>query len=349
MALPTVPTLTTPPAYPVRGEARATFSTKANAWVVYEALTLVPEVQASLTWMGTAYDETVLVYGDTVTARNAAQAAQALAETAQTGSETARDLANGYATQALGYKNTAETAAAAAQAAAGLPALVGKAGLPLIPNPAEDGVLFGPVDLAVAADTTGATSGQVFVADGVGGGSWTTAGRMKLIDQWTPTTVASKDFVWDESVYSNVEIVIEGIVPATVTTNLLVQIGYGNGATVISSTTYDYVTLQSYLSTVSGTTGGAYYSFSTASSGNSANQSLSGMIRITGANSTGNSPGLESISTLTTSTGLQRTAKVFGTCTDAAARTNTIDTVRLFWSAGNFTANGLITVYGLER
>ena len=68
----------------------------------------------------------------------------------------ARDEAQSAADAAEGHKDTAEAAAAAAQSAAGLPALAGRALMPLRVNAAGDGVEFAP-SFALPVAGTGAT------------------------------------------------------------------------------------------------------------------------------------------------------------------------------------------------
>ena len=57
MAIPAKPTLTTPPTAPVRGEDRATFATKANAYVVFIG-TNVTDLTAAIDWQNTVFTAT---------------------------------------------------------------------------------------------------------------------------------------------------------------------------------------------------------------------------------------------------------------------------------------------------
>ena len=54
MAIPAKPTLTTPPTAPVRGEDRASFATKANAYVVFIG-TNVTDLTAAIDWQNTVF------------------------------------------------------------------------------------------------------------------------------------------------------------------------------------------------------------------------------------------------------------------------------------------------------
>jgi phosphopantetheinyl transferase len=57
MAIPAKPTLTTPPTAPVRGEDRASFATKANAYVVFIG-TNVTDLTAAIDWQNTVFTAT---------------------------------------------------------------------------------------------------------------------------------------------------------------------------------------------------------------------------------------------------------------------------------------------------
>ena len=57
MAIPEKPTLTTPPTAPVRGEDRASFATKANAYVAFIG-TNVTDLTAAIDWQDTVFTET---------------------------------------------------------------------------------------------------------------------------------------------------------------------------------------------------------------------------------------------------------------------------------------------------
>jgi len=57
MAIPAKPTLTAPPTAPVRGEDRASFATKANAYVVFIG-TNVTDLTAAIDWQNTVFTAT---------------------------------------------------------------------------------------------------------------------------------------------------------------------------------------------------------------------------------------------------------------------------------------------------
>lgn len=136
----TVPTAVTPmPTAPVRGEDRATFVSKSNAFV------------AAMPTFGTESNTLAdVTYDNAVDAETSAteSAASAVAALASEG-----DAATS-ATGAAGYELTAQTAAAAAQSAAGLPSLVGNAGAALRVNDAETAVEWGQLQVVGDIDIT---------------------------------------------------------------------------------------------------------------------------------------------------------------------------------------------------
>ncbi len=75
MAIPDKPTLTTPPAAPVRGEDQTTFANKANAYIVWID-TNVTDQTAVIDWQDTVAEQTET---NAITAENSANAAGAIA------------------------------------------------------------------------------------------------------------------------------------------------------------------------------------------------------------------------------------------------------------------------------
>jgi len=81
---------------------------------------------------------------------------------------------------------------------------------------------------ALAAADSGAP--QIVDAALVWPGAWA------KIDSWVPTATTSKDFVWDETLYSDILIMGEGLIPATDGAAFYGYLGYGNGGTFFSGT-----------------------------------------------------------------------------------------------------------------
>lgn len=112
--------------YPVRGEDRVTFASKANTFNQRLVDEVVVQQNSLGTWMNTTATQ---VSTDATTASNAATNASASASSASTDA------------------TSAAVSAAAAQAAAGLPALTGNADKALKVNATEDGVEFANLPL----------------------------------------------------------------------------------------------------------------------------------------------------------------------------------------------------------
>lgn len=139
MALPPKPNLTPAPDAPTRGEAPATFATKAQAFVNWQADNFRPEVQLGINYIAAA---TTQSQGDANSALNSRNQAVAAASDAQSSSVSAEVSAE-----------SASVSAAAAQSAVGLPSLVGRNGHVLTVNDAADGVSWQPVQTFGAAET----------------------------------------------------------------------------------------------------------------------------------------------------------------------------------------------------
>jgi len=116
MAIPAKPTLTAPPTAPVRGEDRASFATKANAYVVFIG-TNVTDLTAAIDWQNTVFTAT-----ETEATNAAASAVTAAAEVVLAGDQVA--LAIAQVALAADEVDLAEAAAAAAVATANAEAWV---------------------------------------------------------------------------------------------------------------------------------------------------------------------------------------------------------------------------------
>jgi len=116
MAIPAKPTLTAPPTAPVRGEDRASFATKANAYVVFIG-TNVTDLTAAIDWQNTVFTAT-----ETEATDAAQSAVDAAAEVVLAGDQVA--LAIAQVALAADEVDLAEAAAAAAVATANAEAWV---------------------------------------------------------------------------------------------------------------------------------------------------------------------------------------------------------------------------------
>lgn len=147
MAVPTITDLPTPPSR----RRPQTFSNEADAWNA-----AFPQWTDETNALGEYVEQRAVDADNRATdsenARDASQEAQGL-------SEDARDLSLQYRNESEGFKDTAEVAAAAAGAAAGLPSLAGNALKKLGVKAGEDGVEWQEVETGVALYQQFTTSG----------------------------------------------------------------------------------------------------------------------------------------------------------------------------------------------
>jgi len=128
----TINTISTLPTAPARTDAPALFISRADAFLA-ALVVMQTELNTSIGQMNTDI-------GGIAANVTAAQAAQTAAELAETNAETAVTNAETAVTNAESAETNAQIYAAAAQAAAGVPSLVGNALKKLAVNAAEDGV-----------------------------------------------------------------------------------------------------------------------------------------------------------------------------------------------------------------
>lgn len=168
------------------------------------------------------------------------------------------------------------------------------------------------------------------------GGAW------ELLETWTPTAVNSKDFTWDESVYSDIKIVFQDLRTSTANEYLQFRLGYGDGASIIT-TAASYKFTEGFVSQ----TNQSFFR-EKGNQGSAATDGISGSINIISTGSTNSSPLYEmdytDVKSLTPNAG-----KVHGYIDTSSAENNAIDTLRMFWSSGNFALVGDVYVYGLKR
>lgn len=195
-----------------------------------------------------------------------------------------------------------------------------------------------------------ALTGYPFSAAGDITGTWA------LIDSWTPTAVNSKDFTWDESLYSEIKIIIEGVIPATDDALLRGRIGYDDGVTFFTGAG-DYM---SYIESISNGVYASDTSFPSDSIplshvggvaggvGSAAGEGFSGTFKTIGWNSAVSRPAFTADESYDDNGGIYVVGKSWGTVADTLADTTVMDSFRVYWSTGNFEAVGTIKIYGLK-
>ncbi|MBB3142184.1 glycine-rich domain-containing protein [Halomonas organivorans] len=173
MAIPEKPTLTPLPPAPQRTDTPTAFADKADPFVA----ALDPyrqQLVAAINWQEAVFEATEGEATAAAQARQGAQSAQSSAVGARNKAEawademedvqveTGKFSARHHAAKARGYHDSAEVAAAAAQAGAGLPSLEGNGRRPLIVKADESGVEWGD---ALQTGYTEFTSSGSFTPD----------------------------------------------------------------------------------------------------------------------------------------------------------------------------------------
>lgn len=159
---------------------------------------------------------------------------------------------------------------------------------------------------------------------------------------------ANVDLTWNESTYSDVRIVLDAVQPATDGVTFRLRLGDTDGTVIHASTNdYDGVTQiwegTGAFSAISGTD---TVDLATSSS-NAANETISGTIKVIGGANSDGGAAVKATIHYTNSTSNQRTIE-----TKAFLDDNTqaaVDTVRLYFAAGNFANTGNIKLYGLRK
>jgi hypothetical protein len=150
-----------------------------------------------------------------------------------------------------------------------------------------------------------------------------------LLDSWVPTAVASKDFTWDESLYTQINIVGAKL-QVTSDGDITLTFGYANGASFYGS----------------GSLPSATSSSNTARSTSFECRLLSPAESVSG---TGNPGATDSSKTLVNSGNAEEHVASRDAIISGSRGTDT-DSARLAASAGTFRAGvGAVYVYGLKR
>lgn len=189
-----------------------------------------------------------------------------------------------------------------------------------------------------------------------------------LIDSWVPTAVNSKDFTWDESLYSDIRIVIEGVIPATDNSHLYMRLGYNDGVNFFSGTSdyffhaeakdpsspYNMVIpagapTNTFIPISCGVVSGVAYIDTQAGVGSAAGEGYSGTVELLGMASPVSTPRICAKFSYEDDLGQHQFGEVNGNVYDNAADTTVFDSARVYWESGNFEVAGKIWVYGLKR
>ena len=180
-------------------------------------------------------------------------------------------------------------------------------------------------------------------AAGGGGGSW-----VQISSQNVSGSPSQIDLTWDESIYINVKVVIEGIQPATDGVTFRARFGSANGGTIYNSTN-DYDGMQRAWE---GT--GAFSALADStrldlapSSSNASNETIDATIDILCSGNADLGAALKATLHYINSSSDQRVLETKAFLDDGINAA--IDTIRLYFAAGNFANVGTIKLYGLTR
>lgn len=178
------------------------------------------------------------------------------------------------------------------------------------------------------------------------------SGVSNVIGSWEPIetvtldgTETNLDLTWDETIYSDIRIVVDGIQPQTDGVTLRLRVGHNDGGTIVT-TGYDG---NQFL-----WEGVAHTNYAVSdrvdelvSCSNAANETVSGTIEVKGGRSADTGVLVHSQWQYINNGSNQRAIENKTYMDDG--ENYAVDTIRLFFASGNFAAQGQITVFGLRR
>lgn len=181
-----------------------------------------------------------------------------------------------------------------------------------------------------------------------------TASGWERIEEWIPTAVSAKDFTWNESLYSEIKLVIEGVQP-TSGSELRMLLGSADGTNIWSSAnSYNWDRrIITNIATTGSNVGAGYYlplSYGGANVSSTTGEGFSGEVSIAGVGSTVSQP-VYDFKTVHEDTGNnQHAGSGYGRITSSSAAAAMVDTARLTWGGGTFAPGvGRVFIYGLKR
>lgn len=195
--------------------------------------------------------------------------------------------------------------------------------------------------LVDSINTTESTVDDITTGTTIISGTWT------LLSDYTVTGDPSQfEYSWDETEYNSIRVIFDGIQPATDTLSLFCIVGSADGATMYNSTNdydgseklYESATWSALADTDKVRLGASF--------SNTADEVGSGDIEITASENASLGCLIDARLLYINSASNQRGNKVSAFLDGANAA---IDTIRLFWTSGNFANVGTIKVYGLKR
>lgn len=173
-------------------------------------------------------------------------------------------------------------------------------------------------------------------------------GVTELIESWTPTAVATKEFTWDESIYSSVSMVVDGIAVSTDNAFMYIRFGYDNGATIVITSNYKRTHGNTNSGTLTNVTT-TLWEIATAI-GNAAGEGASASLEFYGGGNAGRpTPHLKYTSTTKDTAGAYNGGFGWGAFNSDVSALS-IDTLQLKLNTGTFQSGvGEVYLYGVRR
>ena len=211
-------------------------------------------------------------------------------------------------------------------------------------TPTAGGITYG--DGTTYATTTAGTSGQLLQSNGASAPSWVAApsSAMTLISTQTASNSASIDFTGLSTTYKNYLVLLDWVVPSTEGAQFAMRFSTDNGATFISTSTYNWADL--YGVNPNGGNGTNSFGYLTPG-GVASTASLGGLnATITLYNPNASAPTMWSVA------GVCYDTSVFGATISfmgggAQTGANSVNAIRFLFGAGNITS-GTIKLYGIS-
>lgn len=178
-------------------------------------------------------------------------------------------------------------------------------------------------------------------------------GAWAEIDSWIPTAVSSKDFTWDETLYSEIYIHAENLVPSADATEFYIQMGHTNGTVFITNNHVLWYLSDGNPPAPGQTSSSSGYNITplvsvgtAAGEGINFDITLKGLIAYDGAG--GGYPYCNFTSVYEDATGAFQSASGYGSI-NTLKSVNNLDTARLSMTNALEAGSGFVTVYGLKR
>lgn len=172
-----------------------------------------------------------------------------------------------------------------------------------------------------------------------------TSSPWELISETDVTAVTELDLSWDGSLYNEVHLYLDDVQPQTDNVSLRLRVGSDDGATIHTTSKYDGVT-NTYINLSIGAQNNDYLLLSGLVGNNALDAGVYGKINVFGFGASADGALIESQLGWEDGSG---SGGAYWTKGVAFNIEEHIDTIRLYWSSGDFAANGKAYLYGLKK